>query len=379
VRAAARLAGWAAVAGLAVVLCGCAALPAAGEFHGLAVSGGAAEGAGIAAVVDDRARFGEVFCALAARAGPAEGSIVSCDRWLWRGSDEQSAEPRLASTPGPLAAVLASGGRAPPQAPQLVIVTGAFSDCFGDEGLPFNDAVPDLVRRGYRIDTLQVSGRSSAAANAAQLAQALEPRLLTGGAPVVLLGYSKGMTDILELVASRPDLAVRVAAVISVAGAVMGSPLAEGARGWYDRLGAHALPARCAPGDGGVVDSLEPGLRRARLAAHPMPRGLPVYSVAALPQGDRIARALRPEWRHLARTDRRNDGQLRLGDALLPGSSLVALVNADHWGVALRIERALPNLAARHDRRPFPQETLLEALMVFVAERAAVAVPPAGE
>jgi hypothetical protein len=35
--------------------------------------------------------------------------------------------------------------------------------------------------------------------------------------------------------------------------------------------------------------------------------------------------------------------------------------------------------AARHDRRPFPQETLLEALMVFVAERAAVAVPPAGE
>ena len=44
---------------------------------------------------------------------------------------------------------------------------------------------------------------------------------------VVLLGYSKGIVDILEAVVSYPEIRPRVAAVVSLAGAVGGSPLAN--------------------------------------------------------------------------------------------------------------------------------------------------------
>jgi hypothetical protein len=41
---------------------------------------------------------------------------------------------------------------------------------------------------------------------------------------LILLGYSKGTTDILHFLVAYPDLALRIEAVLSVAGAVNGSP-----------------------------------------------------------------------------------------------------------------------------------------------------------
>ena len=50
------------------------------------------------------------------------------------------------------------------------------------------------------------------------------------GAPrLVLVGYSKGISDILDAVVAYPEIRSRVAAVVSVAGAVGGSPLANDA------------------------------------------------------------------------------------------------------------------------------------------------------
>ena len=44
----------------------------------------------------------------------------------------------------------------------------------------------------------------------------------------------------------------------------------------------------------------------------------------------------------LASTDTRNDGQVLIGDALIPGSTLLGYVNADHWDVAIAVERQMP-------------------------------------
>jgi len=41
----------------------------------------------------------------------------------------------------------------------------------------------------------------------------------------VLVGYSKGVPDIFEFLADYPELVPRVDAVVSIAGAVNGSPI----------------------------------------------------------------------------------------------------------------------------------------------------------
>ena len=49
----------------------------------------------------------------------------------------------------------------------------------------------------------------------------------TGAPRLVLVGYSKGAPDILEAVVKYPEIRNRVAAVVSAAGAIGGSPLAN--------------------------------------------------------------------------------------------------------------------------------------------------------
>jgi hypothetical protein len=262
---------------------------------------------------------------------------------------------------------------------RAIVVTGAFSDCLGPDALPFGDAVQALRARGHRIEILQVSGRSSADHNARALAAALAAPTVDAADRLVLIGYSKGSVDILHFVATDPATLRNVAAVVSIAGAVYGAPRA-GADAWlYDGLLSRLAREHCDPGDGGVVDSLVPAYRRDWMARHALPAGIRYYSVAAFPQRERLAVALRGSWNALARLDRRNDGEIIAGDALIPGSTLLGFANADHFGVALRVERSLPHLVSRSDPRPFPQQALLEALLATVTADLAVQAGAARE
>ena len=72
------------------------------------------------------------------------------------------------------------------------------------------------------------------------------------GAPrLVLIGYSKGAPDILEAVVAYPEIRRRVAAVVSAAGAIGGSALANDAEQYQADLLQHFPGATCGPGDGG--------------------------------------------------------------------------------------------------------------------------------
>ena len=56
-------------------------------------------------------------------------------------------------------------------------------------------------------------------------------------------------------------------------------------------------------------------------------------------------------------------------DALIPGSTLLGYVNADHWAIAMPISREMPLVADTFiDRNAFPREVLLEAIVRFVEE-----------
>ncbi|WP_200375963.1 hypothetical protein [Thiocystis violacea] len=204
------------------------------------------------------------------------------------------------------------------------VVPGIGWDCFSD-WLDLKHSGAAHVRHfGYDQITLKVGGLSSSAHNARQIRDALMPMALGSEAPrLVLIGYSKGAPDILEALVSYPEIRTRVAAIVSVAGAVGGSPLANDAEQSQLALLQHWPGARCPPGDGGAVESLRPGTRQAWLAQHPLPPGLPYYSLVTFPQPERISSVLKSSYRKLSRVDARNDSQVLFFDQVIPGSALM--------------------------------------------------------
>jgi hypothetical protein len=251
-------------------------------------------------------------------------------------------------------------------------------DCFAD-WLDLRGSVPAHVRQfGYDLIDIEVEGLSSSANNARQIRDAIMQMRMEDGAPrLVLIGYSKGIGDILEALVSYPEIRPRVAAVVSAAGSVGGSPLANPAEQSLLNLLQYWPGARCSPGDGGAIESIRPETRKNWLARNPLPSDISYYSLVTFPDPERISAVLKFSYEMLSRVDARNDGQVLFYDQVIPGSTLVAYVNADHWAVTVPIARSHEILGATFvDRNDFPREALLEALLRFVEEDLAAGTGP---
>ena len=232
-------------------------------------------------------------------------------------------------------------------------------------------SVAEHVRRyGYDQVLLKVDALASTANNARQIRDALLAMPVESGpARLVLIGYSKGAPDILDALVTFPEIRSRVAAVVSAGGAVGGSPLANDAEEYHAELLRHFPGAICNPGDGTAVASLRPAARRAWLAANPLPTDVRYYSLVTFPQPERISSVLKSSYRKLARIDSRNDGQLIFYDQVIPGSHLMAYINADHWALAVPIARTHSTIGAIFvTQNAYPREALVEALLRFVEE-----------
>ena len=84
---------------------------------------------------------------------------------------------------------------------------------------------------------------------------------------------------------------------------------------------------------------------------------------------ERISSILRGFNDKLSRIDGRNDSQVIFYDQVVPGSSLVAYINADHWALAVPIARTHTTIGSLFvTRNDYPREALLEALLRFVEE-----------
>jgi hypothetical protein len=217
---------------------------------------------------------------------------------------------------------------------------------------------------------MKVDALSGSTTNARQIRDAIMAMDPGPGAPrLVLVGYSKGAPDALEAIVNHPEIRPRVAAVVSVAGAVGGSALANDAQQYQADMLRHFPGAACDSGDGGAVASLRPGVRRAWLAQNPLPASVPTYSVVTLPQPERISSILRISADKLSLIDGRNDSQMIFYDQVVPGSSLVGYINADHWAVVVPIARTRETIASLFvTENAYPREALMEALLRFVEE-----------
>jgi hypothetical protein len=344
----------AALAIVATLLGGCAATPGARELRSEPVRFRTTDGA--PAVQDRRAEFREIFCDELRKDGLVTREDASCGRWLWRLPDEQ----------GPLTADLEPG--LGPQDLALFIVTGAFSECVGDDARPYIAGADRLRADGAFVETIMVGGRSGTASNARQIAAAIERAQLPVERELIIVGYSKGALDTLRFLVDFPAVAAQVDAVVSVAGPIYGSPLGEMAGAPYARLLARLPYDKCPPGDAEVIQSLDPTVATLWLATNPLPTRVRYYSITGFTTRERMARSLVPTWKILNRTDVRNDGQVVAADAVIPGSTLLGYANADHWGIAESIEEVRTFLAARPDPTPFPLEPLLRSIVLFVLD-----------
>ena len=345
-----------AVATLCLALAGCAdapLVPFSTETAPLILVPAAQAG-----VQDKRGRFREVYCAvLAARAGKVPDHRPCDDALTTLG-----AEPAGTGQPVPLGA----------SSRRLIaaVVPGIGYACFERWLQPQGTVKAHVGKYGYDLSGIPVDALSGTLVNARQIRDWVMAQDPGPGAPrLVLIGYSKGTPDVLEAIVRHPEIRARVAAVVSVAGAVGGSPLANPAEQYQADLLRHFPGAACDSGDGGGVASLRPAVRRAWLAQNPLPAGVPMYSVVTLPKPERISSILNGTHRKLNMIDGRNDSQVIFYDQLIPGSTLLGYLNADHWAVVVPIARVHDTIASMLvTQNAYPREALTEAVLRFVEE-----------
>jgi hypothetical protein len=302
---------------------------------------------------DGRARFREIYCGVLASAPDPTGT--TCDTALVRLSDEPPARSDAAAPPRPDPRL------------HILFVAGAFGECFQDTAPPVAAAVAKLSSLGYRIRTVYVDGRSSSARNAGQIAHAVRDESLDPGDKLVLVGYSKGTPDILEFLVGNPELAERVDAVVSIAGAVNGSPLGDAYAGLYAMASGIDLKI-CKAGDGGVVDSLRVKVRMSWLARHRLPSNVRYFSLGSFTVPDQTARLMYLTKRDLGRAEALNDGQTIFYDQLIPGSVLLGYANGDHWAVVLPLQEKWPHWGGNTAGTHYPRDPLFEAVVLYVGE-----------
>jgi pimeloyl-ACP methyl ester carboxylesterase len=206
-----------------------------------------------------------------------------------------------------------------------------------------NDRPDHLARFGHEVDILEVEALSSSARNAGIIREAVMALPDSKeGRRLVLVGYSKGAPDILEAIATYPELQQRVTAVVSIAGAVGGTPMANTVEQSTLNLLQYFPDAECEPGDEGALESLKPEVRKRWLATHALPASIRYYSLVTYPDADHISSILKSSYDKLSQVDSRNDSQMIFYDQLIPGSVLLGYLNADHWAVAIPINRNHP-------------------------------------
>jgi hypothetical protein len=311
-----------------------------------------------AGVQDKRGRFREIYCAVLQARAAEVPDHRPCDEAL----TTLGREPAGSGRPVPLGA----------SSRRLVgaMVPGIGWACIAPWLQAPGTTDQHLRRYGYELRAIPVDALSGNTKNARQIRDAVLAMDLGPGAPrLVLIGYSKGTPDALEAIVNHPEIRSRVAAVVSVAGAVGGSALANEAEQYQADLMRHFPGATCDSGDGGGVASLRTDVRRNWLARNPLPRDVPTYSVVTLPQPERISSILRGSADKLSMIDGRNDSQVIFYDQVIPGSSLVGYLNADHWAVAVPIARAHTTIGSLFvTQNAYPREALVEALLRFVEE-----------
>ena len=309
-----------------------------------------------AGISDGRARFRTIFCERFDAIGAPQSGSSDCNGYLHRLSDESSGADSKEGRTDDLASI------------HFVLVPGFMSDAAPGEMRFLGPSSDRLVALGYDIDYVPLSGGGSAEHNAGEIARYFESQVSEQTGSIVVIAYSKGVVDVMRFLVGYPGLAQRIDAVVSYAGAVNGSPLAEV---YPEFLVDLALSVGGSdPGDGAGLSSLRPSVQMPWLAKNPLPDHISYFSLAAFTGPENVSVVLFDNYDRLAQINAKNDGQLIYYDQVLPGSTLLGYMNGDHWAIALPFTEESKRLASTLvTKNVFPRDAMLEAVLVYVSEQ----------
>jgi hypothetical protein len=222
----------------------------------------------------------------------------------------------------------------------------------------------------------------------------LRPGAVTPG-DVVLVGYSKGAPDVLTMIAEHPEVAGRVRAVVSWAGAAGGSYLADAAAplladmdvdeflgGAGGRVLRRLVPAthleRITRREDefdvpGAIGDLRTGVRRRFLyERRPLldDLGVPFLSVAGATRVRDVPYFQALGVLQLARHERLNDMQVTASQTRVPvaASAHLGTLRAHHWDMAYDAFPQQLRMRSRRLRHPLPRTAALGATLALLAE-----------
>lgn len=296
--------------------------------------------------------FADVFAAVLLGENPDGGN------WSGAGKYLAAAERRAA----PLQPAIDRTLQLPMDQYRLLIVPGFLSACASApfaSAPAFNEAQQHLrAQHGVDVALLPVPN-DSCENNGKLIAKYLREH--AKGKKYIVVGHSKGAAD-LQLALQDPAAKASVAALISVAGAVRGSPLADLPEG-LDVIGNLELSLGCVGKLGPALQSLRRDVRLEFLASHPNP-SVPSYSVVAVSGVKNTSQALLASWWLLVVGFHREDGMLAAADGTLPGAKFLGTAFADHVAVAHDFQKTA--FSKLFNKGNYPRTALLEALVRFV-------------
>ena len=248
---------------------------------------------------------------------------------------------------------------------RIGLVPGIFNDCFNDAFHPFTDVIENLKQAGFSFHDFRVAGRGSSAENARRLAKQFAD-LSPDPRPFIMVVYSKGLPDVLELLVRHAESVRQIAAIVSIAGASNGSPIADDLYEFYrDWLAGLPLPG-CDRGTGEEVNDLRRNVRLEWWKRNRSAITVPIFSIVAVPRSNRVSPILKRTYAKLAAIDPHNDGQLLWSDALVTRGYLLGYVNADHLAIAVPVSQQIPALSFLF-KDNVPRPALVRAAIEVVA------------
>src|SRR5579885_3612728 len=303
---------------------------------------------------DFSAAFSSAFCSVLQGENPDGGDWGSCSNYLNAPADVPDEK-------------FAGIGDAALAKYRVLVIPGVLSSCQANTQA-FQDGQKHLQEKhGMTVEFLQTANDTSTN-NGAKIAAYLRQKMAGDSRKYIIVSYSKGSPDVQEALANDAQARSAVAAHVTVAGAIGGSPIAETMPAIAQRYAGLLKLGTC---DGNVADafkSLRQDVRKQFLQDHPDPL-VPSYSLAAVSDETTTSKMLLEAWKLLTAYDPRTDSQLLQPDAVIPGGNFLGTLHADHLAVALNYENvAEQSIKAFANHNHYPRVALFEAAVRFAAE-----------
>jgi hypothetical protein len=303
---------------------------------------------------DLSASFSSEFCEVLQKENPDGGSWSACSNYLNAPSAEAPVERAAHLDDTALSKY------------RVLVIPGVLSSCQANTQA-FQDGQKHLhEKHGTTVEFLQTANDTSPN-NGAKIAAYLREKMAGDSRKYIVVSYSKGSPDVQEALANDAQARNAVAAHVTIAGAIGGSPIAETMPAIAQRYAGMLKLGTC---DGNVADafkSLRQDVRKQFLQDHPDPL-VPSFSLAAVSDETTTSKMLLEAWKLLTAYDPRTDSQLLLSDALIPGGDFLGTLHADHLAVALNYENvAESSIKAFTDHNHYPRVALFEAAVRFAA------------